>query len=350
MRFVKTVFMITLGMPCLAWANGESVSVADTRVPVGRIYDAVQSYSDLHDSVFVFLLRNKINNKGFVTLRDVAQACVSTLRQTGNAQCQNFMRSVIGNGVSGTGWQFTAEFNQVWKATFEISAAGVFYVDCGNGNEDQVTTNGVGTRSFTCENATNKIQIRSQSVSAYPTDDVTPVINFSGMDKLTRVSGSLGAVFPTLSDGAQPRFVGTFWGCTNLTDISGLLFDGITGAGAKNMFWGTFGKTSITSIPVGLFSGLTNASAERMFAMTFYGCNNLESIPEKLFEKVTIGTSLPSDMFKGTFAQCTNVGGLSPKIDNNYLGQIPRLSASKTACFCNADGLDNYEEIDNNWK
>jgi hypothetical protein len=151
----------------------------------------------------------------------------------------------------------------------------------------------------------------------------------------------------------SPRFVGTFWGCENLTDISGLSFENIT-VGVKNMFWGTFGKTGIKSIPARLFSGLDddNASAERMFAMTFYGCEKLESIPEKLFEKVNVQGSLPDKMFLGTFANCKDVSGYSPMIGTDYLGQIDAdaWKNTQTACFCGADDLENYDDIDNNWK
>ena len=352
MRFVKAVFMIALWVPCFARADGGDVSVANMPVPVSRIDNAVQSYLDLHDSVFVFLLRDKIKaNGGSVTLKEVAQLCVNALGQAGIGRCQDFMRDVIGDGVSGTDEVFVAHFNPVGTVSFEISAQGTFYVDCGNDEVQTISINGaVSTQQVECPN-TSEIKI-SGNATGYSDDENTPVINFINNTNLTKVSGSLGKIFPTLSDGTSPRFVGTFWGCENLTDISGFSFDGIEGEGVKNMFWGTFGKTGITSIPDGLFSGLTNASAERMFAMAFYGCDKLESIPENLFKNVDVQGDLPDKMFLGTFAQCSTVSGHSPKIGrgSDYLGQIAAWRNTQTACFCNANDLANYNSIDNNWK
>ena len=348
MRFVKAVFMIALGMPCLVWANGETVSVADTRAPVGRIYDAVQLYSDLRDSVFVFLLRDQINANGYVTLEEVAQACVNVLGQAGIDRCQSFMRSVIGNGVSGTDGVFVAHFNTEGRVSFEISAKGTFYVDCGNGVVQTISINGEGaTEPVECER-TSEIKI-SGSATGYSNDENTPVINFINNTNLTKVSGALGEIFPTIN-GVSPRFVGTFWECENLTDIMDLSFENIT-VGAKNMFWGTFGKTGIKSIPAGLFSGLKNASAERMFAMTFYGCSKLERIPLDLFESVVNdGVSLPTDMFKGTFANCSIVSGKSPKVNGKRLDEIPEWGGVATACYCQSGKLSDYGLISNNWK
>ena len=88
--------------------------------------------------------------------------------------------------------------------------------------------------------------------TGYSNGEDTPVINFRDNRNLTKVSGSLGKIFPTLQNNASPRFVGTFWECENLTDISGLSFKDIT-VGAKNMFWACYDKQTDKKLTVGVW-------------------------------------------------------------------------------------------------
>ena len=127
--------------------------------------------------------------------------------------------------------------------------------------------------------------------------------NTDSASMITEISGSLGHIFPTLHNGVantdNPRFIGTFVGCENLTALpnDGMLFDGVTKP-ATDMFRGTFEQTGINNIPEDLFGrvvnnqyiGLTGQVQEDMFEGTFSGCSNLTgTIPEDLFGRVVNG-------------------------------------------------------------
>ena len=140
------------------------------------------------------------------------------------------------------------------------------------------------------------------------------------------ISGSLGAIYPSLSTGEQPQFIRTFGECTNLTgSIPSTLFNGVTGnqvaiidnpnsqTNAK-MFLDTFyGCSGLTgSIPADLFGDLDNAATSMsMFQETFRGCSGLTgSIPAGLFSGVT---GIPrAGLFDGTFWNCSGLTGSIP--------------------------------------
>ena len=335
------IFVIMLFVSCVARAG----DIKDVSVPVSRIYNAVQSYSDLYNSPFVFLVRDRIDqSSGKITLGELAQLCVGFLGVDTVKTCQEFMRAVIGGtGASEDDWKFTAKFESVGSVNFKIVADGTFYIDCGDGIKTEIAGDREKGTDVSCGN-TNEIKIGG-TATAYSDDANVPVINFINNKSLVEVSGSLGGIFPTLN-AASPRFVGTFWGCEKLATISDTLFSGITGSGVENMFWGTFGETAITIIPDGLFDDMSNISAERMFAMTFYGCDKLTSIPTGLFSKVNVGAGLPEKMFYGTFANCTNVQGGAPQINGTALDKISDWGKVETACFCNTQ----LSDVSNTWK
>ncbi len=359
MRFVKAVFMIVLWVPCFARADGGDVNVKDIRVPFSRIYESVRGFEPLYNSSFVYLLESRIGNNG-IHLGEIAQACMDyTLRNrhVTRDMCVNFVSRIIGETID-----YDANFGEIVITTtsdvsdtfsFEINASGRFKFKCSDSDGwVPIELTDVEKRNVSCTYggaATERRIVFRGLATGYSNDEDTPVINFRDNRNLIKVSGSLGKIFPTLQNDVSPRFVGTFWECENLTDISGLSFENIT-VGAKNMFWGTFGKTGIKSIPAGLFSGLTNASAERMFAMTFYGCSELTSIPEDLFMNVGVQESLPDEMFLGTFANCSNVKSMGPMIDKKHLYQIFDWGKDKTACFCGAENMSGHGEIPYTWK
>ena len=204
--------------------------------------------------------------------------------------------------------------------SFKLSAAGTFYVDWGDGTMQKITrTNTTETTyTHTYENA-GTYQIKFGGVATgYSTDSSSAVINFSGNTKIAEISGSLGALFPTIlpatTNGNQPRFTNTFSNCTNLTGtIPATLFSGISGAPVTGMFNSTFyGCTGLTgSIPATLFSGLSGTPADYLFSYTFYGCTGLTgSIPATLFSGIS-GTPAQG-MFQGTFSNCTGLSGSIP--------------------------------------
>lgn len=93
---------------------------------------------------------------------------------------------------------------------------------------------------------------------------------------LYRISGCLGALFPTLSNVTfpenQPLFYSAFRGATNLRG----------------------------PIPSTLFNGIHGTARTRMFNEMFYGCTNLDGyIPYNLFDGINnISTSNMTDIFK----------------------------------------------------
>ena len=234
---------------------------------------------------------------------------------------------------------------------FNMSAAGDFYVDWGDGTVEHIvrtnttpvayshtyTTGGVKTIGFaglaTEYNTTNS----EAGPIVFGANEIPGFENASTPGLVAGISGSLGAIFPTLgqTDNLIPRFYGTFFNCTNLTgSIPSGLFSGVTGARAGMFEW-TFFRTGLTgAIPTGLFSGISGAvgsmflstfrdspgltsipadlfsgisgSAAGMFMYTFDGCTGLSSIPTGLFSHVS---GAAADMFNGTFGDCTGLTG-----------------------------------------
>ncbi len=216
---------------------------------------------------------------------------------------------------------------------FYISAAGTFAIDWGDGTVETFTKDVTGggnlSRDFgtmyshTYSTAKSyKIGISGQA-TAYNAQEI-PVVSFSqiiystggmqGNKNVAGISGSLGAIFGTLSDGTNPRFDRIFSGCSNLTgSIPAELFAGISGAPADEMFYSTFyGCSGLTgSIPADLFAGIKGAPADHMFYYTFGNCSNLTgSIPADLFAGIK---GVPArNMFSGTFSGCSNLSGSIP--------------------------------------
>ena len=246
---------------------------------------------------------------------------------------------------------------------FKISAAGVFYVDWGDGRVDPLPRTGktyINIYSHTYATAGSytikfggggvyDATTNPDGVTKYNTDDYTATISFnrSGGDdsdanavKIASIHGSLGALFPTIGDATgmdggssallqiQPRFEDTFRKATNLTgEIPADLFSGISGQPVKNMFRSTFkGCTALTgtseqdlnnsgmnyAIPPTLFSGLSGKPAVEMFKETFYNCSSLTgTIPENLFSGIS---GQPAErMFSYMFSGCSSLTGTIPE-------------------------------------
>ncbi len=211
---------------------------------------------------------------------------------------------------------------------FYMSAAGEFTVDWGDGNVETITrtntTDAEYTHTYT-NAGTYTIGFSGQatgyasSVSGYYSVGIPyhgAAISFFNNKNVAGISGSLGAIFGTLSSGTniQPRFYYTFFGNTNLTgSIPHDLFAGISGSPASYMFGRTFNGCSGLSgeIPHDLFAGISGAPADRMFDSTFYGCRGLTgSIPHDLF--AGISGSPASFMFYSTFYGCRGLTGEIP--------------------------------------
>ena len=247
------------------------------------------------------------------------------------------------------------------RFSFSMSAAGVFYVDWGDGSEieiiDRTNNTSVGYYSHTYKNTTarsydikfdglatgynsswfNSVSsaLSASSAISFYIEGEVPSANEQGnvtgsQAKVAGISGSLGALFPTIGGknatkdsktgywiggddnrllAIQPRFAYTFNDCTNLTG----------------------------SIPVGLFSGIEGQPAQYMFTETFFDCYNLTgSIPAGLFSGIE---GWPAEkMFYGTFESCTGLGRDTVKGSSKYY--IPAtLFAGIDSTYHQGDGL-----------
>ena len=228
--------------------------------------------------------------------------------------------------------------------SFSISAAGTFYVDWGDGSDIETITRPSATSSSQSYSHTYEIggvkaiKLDGLATGYYSYDAYVSAISFYNNTKLAGISGSLGAIFPTIGGAAatagyagnsgnlwaiQPRFYLTFSGCSGLTgSIPENLFAGIQGQPASAMFDYTFyGCSGLTgSIPENLFAGISGAPAGTMFYGTFRGCSGLSgSIPENLFAGIS---GAPAEyMFDSTFSGCSNLG--KDTIDGNNTYYIP---------------------------
>ena len=224
--------------------------------------------------------------------------------------------------------------------TFSLSPAGTFYVDWGDGSALETITRSNTTAtdySHTYETAGSyTIKFSSSGITAYNEDTTTAAISFykasgGSQGKIASLSGSLGALFPTLassSGGRYARFINTFRGATNLTSLPSTLFSGVASSGTY-LFYGTFyGCTGLTSngIPSTLFSSVTTGGT-RTFYETFRGCTGLTTIPSGLFSTVTTNSN-SSYLYVGTFRGCTGLTEIPS-------GLFSRVTTTSTYMFQN---------------
>ena len=201
--------------------------------------------------------------------------------------------------------------------SFQISAAGDFTIDWGDGNVEKVTKSDTTntTYSHTYDSAGEYTIGIGGEATAYNAMSSTAAISFKDNINTAGISGSLGAIFGTLPSGTQPRFYQTFYNNTNLTgEIPADLFAGISGAPATDMFASTFRNCSglTGSIPENLFAGISGAPARSMFSSTFYNCSGLTgTIPENLFAGISGAPA--SSMFANTFYGCSGLTGTIPE-------------------------------------
>jgi hypothetical protein len=203
--------------------------------------------------------------------------------------------------------------------SFNMSASGTFTVDWGDGTtvDTIVKTDTTDTTYVHSYASSGTYAVRfAGKATGYNASYEIATISFNdaiNKAKMTRISGSLGAIFSTIGT-ASPRFNQTFYGCSGLTgSIPAGLFAGITGAPVPHMFQSTFTYcTGLTgSIPAGLFAGINGAPAESMFFNTFAYCAGLTgSIPAGLFAGIS-GQPRRS-MFQNTFGSCTGLTGTVP--------------------------------------
>ncbi len=241
--------------------------------------------------------------------------------------------------------------------SWTIAASGTFYVDCGDSGILSQDTSSYGTISgititrtspgettYTCTWNTagahtirfSGLATRYSSNSAHRTTVSFYKSSGGTQDKVASISGSLGAIFPTVA-GEVPKFSYTFSG-TKITSIPAGLFSGIDTTTSTeypvNTFFYTFkGCTGLTSIPGNLFSGIGNRFGADSFTGTFMGCTGLTSIPENLFRNVTTSGS---HMFYYTFSGCT---GLTSIPENLFSGITASAEYLFGSTFSSCTGL-----------
>ncbi len=310
MKNMKYILGLMIAMPFCAWAADANASdVGATKVPFGRIYDAVKSFTDLYETNFVKLL----DNKPTYTLGDVAQACVNFIKYSNGRvtveTCQKFMREIIGtdsekqssnmeNAVAKIDDNaFYAIVEGPTTIKFTINAQGEFEVDCGvvgaQDGKGTITHETVMQSDGAChyENAGKYTMKISGRATGYDDGESDPVISFEKNSGLVGIGGSLGAVFPTLDEGKekgqQPRFLNTFYGCENLGG----------------------------NIPENLFKGIKGTPVTRMFAATFSGCSQLKGpVPKGLFGELE--KTDDKGVFEGMFDSCNALTGAGEVISN----------------------------------
>ena len=239
-----------------------------------------------------------------------------------------------------------------------LGATGDFTIDWGDGNVETVSpTNrtvkthtysdagtytiklaGLATGKAASSQTTRAVEIGPWSVISFSEEDTGTKCNIASM------SGSLGKIFPmTWTDGGSPTFMATFAGCANLTNISETLFDGVTSSDYESMFTATFAETGITEIPAGLFAGINGIASEQMFGETFMGCTKLTSIPQGLFDGITIDKYVWNGFIE-TFYGCTALTGPSAQMsDGTYLYNIENFDENIGAyMYTGCTGLSDY--------
>ena len=232
---------------------------------------------------------------------------------------------------------------------FNISAQGIFSVDCGeNGilsgpgvtggtiiNRSSITTNDTYRCIYTAA-GTNTISFyggAGNTATGYNTSSNIAAISFKNNSYIESIHGDLSAVFPDLgpNNDQKPKFYETFSGCTNLTTVPSTLFSSIN-IGTQRMFYGTFsGCTNLTTIEPGVFANITVGS-NIMFGNTFSGCTKLEQLPSGLFASITTGASF---LFQDTFKGCTKLqtipsnlfAGITTGVSSMFYGTFSECSA-----------------------
>lgn len=218
--------------------------------------------------------------------------------------------------------------------SFNISAAGDYVIDWGDGSDLQVinkTNTNDTAYSHTYSNAASNYKIGvSGQATAYSTGDETPAVSFKGSrsswlgtitSKISAIEGCLGCVFSTLESGEQkqPRFYETFANNSALPSLPDELFSGIYGDSTSKMFRRTFQYCSgLKALPSGLFAGLRGQPAEEMFSSTFERCTALESLPPGLLDAF-YGVPVYK-MFNNTFTECTSLKEIPSGLFKNING------------------------------
>ncbi|MDW2994433.1 MAG: hypothetical protein R8N24_00180, partial [Alphaproteobacteria bacterium] len=198
--------------------------------------------------------------------------------------------------------------------SFQISAAGTYHVDWGDGKRDHYYKSHTDNRTIShTYDAAGSYNIRIGGYSSwYSSYRNNGVIRFENNQQLMRIAGSLGKIFPTLKDKTDPTkawlpsFGRLFYNCRNLeSEIPEFLFQGVHGQPVAFMFSRLFENCSKLkgTIPPNLFSSIKGIPADRMFESSFSNCIALEGVISKQLFSGIKGNPIYG-MFAGAFAGC----------------------------------------------
>lgn len=203
----------------------------------------------------------------------------------------------------GVDWPFELITKHVSAGTvfsFEMTAAGIFFVDWGDGKIEKIvrdTNDRAVYRHEYEEEGVYGIKMRGY-VTKYANAAATrpwlgrwaelAAISFENNRNIAEISVSLGVIFSTLPDGTNPNFQNLFNGTTLSGEIPVELFKGISGQPTVGMFANAFSGSSVSKIPEGLFSDIVGVPTEGLFSETFLYCRYLKGdLPENLFAGIS---------------------------------------------------------------
>ena len=250
-----------------------------------------------------------------------------------NKAVKTLIKRVVEDDVGGDFWVTPAGTSTTFS--FEISAAGNYVIDWGDGSVvdviNKTDTNNTKYSHTYSSAASNYTVYVSGQATGYSTDDEVAAVSFAGTlsnswfgsgtptSKIKAFDGCLGCVFSTLPDGTQPRFYQTFAHNPDLKWIPDGVFSGVYGDATTKMFRRTFQYCyGLTSLPAGLFAGLRGQPAQSMFSSTFNRCTGLTSSPQGIFDSFS---GVPVyEMFNNTFSNCTSLASIPSGLFKNING------------------------------
>lgn len=270
LRMVLRAALFSVFVPFAAFAYTVTYNCGDgTGTP-----PASATVSDDENFTPVMTLKNSCARSGYILSGWLVSG-------TGDIQTGTFTWEYTADKTLTAQWvQFTPKFT---VTTTNMSAGdifkywqgadGLFYVDWGDGTLQTINYKDVITHTYeTAGVHTIRFDGLATDYNLATGDDVPGVISFgnravqdSGITThagtplfVSKISGSLGAIYPTISGIKHPRFTATFDGCVNLNGfVPASMFSGVTGGGADT-FYSTFNDTSMdTTCPCGAHDATT---------------------------------------------------------------------------------------------
>lgn len=321
-----------------------------------------------------------VNMKYLLTAVDVANQIINGYKTTdwanseyatlqaadtvaANQAVKTLIKKVVEDDSGGEFWMVPAGTGTSFS--FDISAAGNFVIDWGDGSVvdviNKTDTNNTTYSHTYSDAASNHTIYVSGEATAYSTNDEVAAVSFAGTlssswfgsgtptSKIKSFDGCLGCVFSTLPDGSQPRFYQTFAHNPDIKSLPEGLFSGVYGDPVSKMFRRTFQYCyGLTELPQGLFAGLRGQPANSMFSSTFNRCTGLKSLPAGIFDSFSGVPVL--EMFNNTFSNCTSLvsipsglfkninGAPAEKMFNYTFEKCTKLSSIPADLFGNIEG------------